>query len=100
MAVVLFSGNCLSNQKADHVIVDKSLSKLYLMKKGNILKEYHVAFGAQPKGHKQQEGDEKTPEGRYTLDYKKSDSSFYKAIHISYPNNNSVHLDICFCLVF
>ncbi|MCF6364513.1 MAG: L,D-transpeptidase family protein, partial [Gammaproteobacteria bacterium] len=28
----------------------------------------------------------RTPEGKYILDYKKSDSSFYKAIHISYPN--------------
>jgi murein L,D-transpeptidase YafK len=53
---------------------------------GNIIKEYHVAFGANPKGHKQQEGDEKTPEGEYTLDYIKEDSTFYRAMHISYPN--------------
>ena len=32
------------------------------------------------------EGDKKTPEGDYILDYKKSDSSYYKSIHISYPN--------------
>jgi murein L,D-transpeptidase YafK len=36
--------------------------------------------------HKQQAGDERTPEGKYILDYKKQNSSFYKAIHISYPN--------------
>jgi len=57
------------------------------MKNGILLKKYHVAFGANPKGHKQQEGDERTPEGKYFLDYKKKNSSFYKAIHISYPNN-------------
>ncbi len=68
------------------VRVVKSESKLYLIKSGKIIKEYHVAFGANPKGHKQQEGDERTPEGKYILDYKKSDSSFYKSIHISYPN--------------
>jgi murein L,D-transpeptidase YafK len=41
-------------------------------------------------GHKQQEGDERTPEGKYLLDYKKDDSAFYKAIHISYPNQNDI----------
>lgn len=73
-------------EKADMVLVIKSSSKLYLKKNGKIIKEYHVAFGANPKGHKQQEGDERTPEGKYFLDYKKKDSAFYKSIHISYPN--------------
>lgn len=72
--------------KADTVFVSKSESKLYLKKDGNIFREYDVAFGANPKGHKQQVGDERTPEGKYILDWKKENSSFYKAIHISYPN--------------
>ncbi len=74
-------------EKADFVLVVKSESKLYLIKNSKVLKQYHVVFGANPKGHKQREGDERTPEGRYILDYKKENSSFYKAIHISYPNN-------------
>ena len=73
-------------EKADIVLVIKTDSKLYLKKNGKVFKEYHVVFGANPKGHKKQEGDERTPEGRYILDYKKSDSAFYKSIHISYPN--------------
>ncbi len=73
-------------EKADIVFVSKSESKLYLKKNGKILKKYRVAFGANPRGHKQQEGDERTPEGKYILDYKNAASSFYKAIHISYPN--------------
>lgn len=68
------------------VKVDKTESMMYLLDGDKIVKKYHVAFGANPKGHKQQEGDEKTPEGSYTLDYKKEDSSFYRAMHISYPN--------------
>jgi murein L,D-transpeptidase YafK len=59
---------------------------LFLIKEDKIIKAYNVVFGANPKGHKQQEGDERTPEGRYILDLKKSDSAFYKAIRISYPN--------------
>ncbi len=68
------------------VKVDKSENKMYLLDGDEIVQEYHVALGANPKGHKQQEGDEKTPEGTYILDYKKEDSSFYRSMHISYPN--------------
>ncbi len=70
----------------DLVKVDKSENRMYLFEDGHLVKEYHVALGANPKGHKQQEGDEKTPEGVYILDYIKEDSSFYRAMHISYPN--------------
>ena len=72
---------------ADSVLVDKSDEKLYLLRDGHVIAEYSVSFGANPEGHKQQEGDERTPEGSYVLDYKNSDSAFYKAIHISYPND-------------
>ena len=75
-----------TNAEVDLVKVDKSESKMYLLTSGKVVKEYHVAFGANPKGHKEQEGDEKTPEGIYTLDYKKEDSSYYRAMHVSYPN--------------
>lgn len=80
----------LAGEKADMVLVIKSDSKLYLKKSGKIIKKYHAAFGANPKGHKQQEGDERTPEGRYSLDYKKADSAYYKSIHISYPNEADI----------
>ncbi len=90
VAVLMFS--CIVNAKdgeqieIDLVEVIKSKQIMYLIKDENVVREYHVAFGANPKGHKQQEGDEKTPEGIYKLDYKKEDSAFYRAMHISYPN--------------
>lgn len=77
-------------QKADFVLVRKSESKLLLFNSGKVFREYRAIFGANPVGHKQQEGDERTPEGKYVLDYKKEDSAFYKAIHISYPNAEDV----------
>lgn len=73
-------------QKADLVIVKKSESRLYLERRGKPFASFRVAFGAQPEGHKQREGDERTPEGRYVLDSKNAKSAFYKSIHISYPN--------------
>jgi len=77
-------------QKADLVLVIKSQKKMYLKNGEETLKEYDVVFGANPKGHKEKEGDERTPEGKYKLDYKKSDSAYYKAIHISYPNEEDI----------
>ena len=74
-------------ETADKVLVDKSDEKLYLLKGGDVIAEYSVAFGANPEGHKEQEGDERTPEGHYVLDYRNAESAFYKAIHISYPND-------------
>lgn len=88
VSVLLFLSPCLvfSTNKADAVLVDKSDAKLYLMKQGSKYASFQVTFGREPKGHKQQQGDERTPEGHYTLDYKNSNSDFYRSIHISYPN--------------
>jgi murein L,D-transpeptidase YafK len=70
----------------DLVKVVKSENKMYLFDGRKIIKQYHVAVGENPRGHKQRKGDKKTPEGYYILDYKKEDSVFYRAMHISYPN--------------
>jgi murein L,D-transpeptidase YafK len=75
-----------SGLKADLVLVKKSERKLVLLRDGQIFREFKVALGSRPAGHKQYRGDDRTPEGRYWLDYKRSESNFYKAIHISYPN--------------
>ena len=81
-----FSAVVCSAEKADRVLVDKSESRLYLIRNNEVFASFSVKFGADPKGHKQQLGDERTPEGKYTLGYKNAGSSFYKSIHISYPN--------------
>lgn len=75
-----------AQSKVDLVRVLKSERKLELVSSGKVLKEFRIALGSNPDGHKQQEGDGRTPEGIYALDYKKSDSAYYKAIHVSYPN--------------
>jgi len=75
-----------AEETVDLVRVLKAERKMQLITKGKVIREFHVALGGNPEGHKRKEGDKRTPEGRYMLDYKKSDSAFYKAIHISYPN--------------
>jgi len=76
--------------KADLVLVKKSERKLFLVHDGQPFREFKVALGSQPWGHKQYVGDDRTPEGRYSLDFKRAQSRFYKAIHISYPNSNDL----------
>jgi murein L,D-transpeptidase YafK len=73
-------------EKADRVVVLKSERKLVLMRGDLVLDVFTVALGRYAKGHKQREGDQRTPEGVYTLDEKMTRSNFYRAIHISYPN--------------
>jgi murein L,D-transpeptidase YafK len=75
-----------AGEKADRVLVEKSERLLHLYKAGKLLASYRIALGGEPVGAKQQQGDNKTPEGHYILDFKKPDSAYYKAIHVSYPN--------------
>jgi murein L,D-transpeptidase YafK len=86
LLLAVFAGAATAGQTADRVLVIKSKERLYLIRNDEVFASYHVVFGANPKGHKQQQGDERTPEGHYTLGYKNAHSSFYKSIHISYPN--------------
>ncbi|MEQ8858370.1 MAG: L,D-transpeptidase family protein [Pseudomonadales bacterium] len=74
---------------ADHVervIIDKSSRTLTLVNGDRAMKTYRVALGAAPKGPKRFEGDERTPEGVYTIDYRNDSSAFHLALRISYPN--------------
>ena len=75
-----------SVQPVDHVVVYKSKGLMQLKRDGRVVKSYKVVFGDNPKGHKIRQGDERTPEGRYTLDWKNPHSRFYRSIHVSYPN--------------
>ncbi|HSW14224.1 MAG TPA: L,D-transpeptidase family protein [Solimonas sp.] len=86
--IVLIGGLAGTSAQAavDTVRVVKSERKLSLLSGGTVIREFRVALGGNPGGHKQQEGDQRTPEGRYVLDYRKADSGYYKAIHVSYPN--------------
>jgi murein L,D-transpeptidase YafK len=72
----------------DLVRVEKSKRLLHLVSDGKTVATFSIALGGSPTGHKQEEGDRRTPEGRYVLDYKKSDSAYFRSIHISYPNSS------------
>jgi len=74
-----------ANARADHVVVKKAARVLELYNGAELLRAYPISLGPHPQGPKQREGDGRTPEGRYTLDYRKANSSFHRALHVSYP---------------
>jgi len=73
-------------EQADEILVIKSTRELHLLREGNRLKSYDISLGAAPSGHKQTEGDERTPEGQYLIDWRNDSSVAHLSLHISYPN--------------
>jgi len=71
---------------ADRVVVSKSERLLTLYLKNQPIRTYRVALGSHPVGPKQQEGDGRTPEGSYVLDYRNAKSAFHLSLHVSYPS--------------
>lgn len=73
-------------QQADRVLVDKPARRLDLLRGGEVIRSYPISLGGAPDGHKQREGDQRTPEGDYTIDWRNPNSIAYLSLHISYPN--------------
>ena len=90
VVAIVCASKAFADDSVSRVIVKKSEHVMYIMSGKTVLAKFKVALGADPKGQKHREGDEHTPEGLYILDYKNSDSRFYKSMHISYPNAEDV----------
>jgi murein L,D-transpeptidase YafK len=71
----------------DLLKVEKSKRLLHAFSGGKCIKTYRIALGQQPVGHKEFEGDGKTPEGTYQISLKNRNSRFHKSLGISYPNS-------------
>lgn len=77
---------------ADQVVVEKSKRRMYLIKHGVVYQEYRISLGYSPIGHKGKEGDKRTPEGSYMIDYRNPESSFHLSLHINYPSAMDLQL--------
>jgi len=93
LALALLAGSSAAREPeslptADFVLVDKSARALTLYAEGRPFRTLTgLQLGDAPEGHKRFEGDERTPEGRYTIDYANPESSYWLSLHISYPNH-------------
>ncbi len=71
---------------ADRVVVLKGERRLQLLRHGQVLRDYKIALGLNPVGHKERSGDFRTPEGSYYLTRRNARSDFFLSIQVSYPN--------------
>ncbi|NUB45378.1 L,D-transpeptidase family protein [Fertoebacter nigrum] len=76
--------------KVTSVQVHKADRKMYLLHNERVLKKYDVALGFNPDGHKQYEGDGRTPEGTYVVDRRNPNSQFHLSVGINYPRPQDV----------
>ena len=69
------------------VQVFKGKRRMYLLSGDKVLAKYKIGLGGNPIGHKQFEGDGKTPEGAYFIDRRNGNSAYHLSLGISYPND-------------
>ena len=89
-----FDETLLTQMKLDepNIFVDKSDERLYVVRNGEFLTideevvYWDISLGTVPEGHKQREGDKKTPEGLYRYTDYNSSSSYHGSLLIHYPN--------------
>jgi murein L,D-transpeptidase YafK len=74
------------------VRVEKSARRLTLLgERGEVVRVFPgIQLGDEPLGAKQFEGDERTPEGRFVIDYGNENSAYHLSLHISYPDPAAV----------
>src|SRR5689334_14039678 len=77
-------------KQADKVIVYKTDRRMVLLRGGQAIATYRIALGLDPRGNKEREGDFRTPEGRYLLTRRNSNSDYFLSIQVSYPNEQDV----------
>lgn len=74
-----------SSPRADLVVIDKGSRTLKVFSAGQELASFNVALGREP-GKKECKGDNKTPEGAYTISGRNENSDYHRALRISYPS--------------
>jgi len=75
----------------DRIVVRKAERTMELYAQGQLVHTIAgVQLGRAPVGPKRFQGDKRTPEGRYTIDYGNPDSRYFLSLHISYPNARDV----------
>lgn len=87
LLIIFLVPTALLAQDVDHIVIDKSARTLELKAGAKTVKTYRsIKLGDAPRGHKQFEGDEKTPEGEYRIDGRNGGSRYHLSLRISYPN--------------
>ncbi|MEE4360620.1 MAG: L,D-transpeptidase family protein [Pseudomonadales bacterium] len=76
----------MAPEPVDRLELRKSKRSLTLYRNEKPIRTYRVSLGGNPQGHKEREGDSRTPEGRYRLTFRNMQSRFFLSIQVDYPN--------------
>jgi len=79
-----------SGPEVTRLIVLKEKRVMYALNGTKVLERYDVELGFGAQIDKQVEGDGGTPVGRYFIDRRNPNSSFYLSLGISYPNARDI----------
>ena len=74
--------------KKPRILIKKKERVLDLFDGETLVKRYTTALGLAPEGHKQQQGDYRTPEGKYFVCTRNYNSAFHLFLGLSYPNGD------------
>lgn len=91
VAVLLYANRKINplpiDTKVNSIVINKADRILILFEGNKPVKSYSISLGGNPVGNKVMEGDQKTPEGNYIVDYRNQESRFHLALHVSYPDS-------------
>jgi len=82
----VLSASAAEQGVVDRIVVEKAQRRMDLMSGDVVVRSYQIALGSAPEGDKQQEGDGKTPEGKYVIEGRNPSSAFHLSLKISYPD--------------
>jgi murein L,D-transpeptidase YafK len=74
----------------DLIVIEKGARTLTALQQGKVVLQLDVALGFAPEGDKVQEGDGKTPEGRFTVDRRNPQSAFHLSLGLDYPRPQDI----------
>ncbi|WP_374298779.1 murein L,D-transpeptidase family protein [Paracoccus sp. (in: a-proteobacteria)] len=69
----------------DHIVIHKSARRMTAFRDDRPVKTYRIALGFAPRGDKRQQGDGRTPEGRFTINRVNPDSAYHLSLGLDYP---------------
>ena len=84
------SSKTMITENIDNILVEKAKRQMHLRNGENIVKTYRISLGKNPVGAKVKSGDNKTPEGDYTIERHNPKSAFHLSLKISYPNEEQI----------
>jgi murein L,D-transpeptidase YafK len=76
--------------KAERIVIEKSKHLMTVYALNKPIATFQIALGQEPVGPKTCAGDNRTPEGIYTVTDHKADSNFYLALRLSYPSPKDI----------